>query len=147
MYYNVSKLGPLTASLRGECGVAPASPTRVNLEFKDVTLTLGGLQLAKKVRWFVWLCVGRGRRECGAAPASPTRPECYACPHPRPHTDHCMHAHHPFPTPNLSTPTLSHTQEWEAGKMRGHWAATYWDDDFRVFNTNKGSLFVMAKAE
>jgi hypothetical protein len=36
-------------------------------------------------------------------------------------------------------------QVWEPGQMRGHWAATYWDADFRAFTTNKGSLFVMAR--
>ncbi len=68
---------------QGECFVSPAQPTRVNLEFKDVSLKLGGWQVARK--------------------------------------------------------------EWAPGAMRGHWAATYWDDDFRVFTTNKGSLFVMAR--
>lgn len=36
-------------------------------------------------------------------------------------------------------------QEWLPGQMRGHWAASYWDDDFRVFFTNKGSLFVLRR--
>lgn len=82
-YYNISRLGLLSATLRGECTISPNQPNRVSLEFKDVALKLGQLQLAKKV--------------------------------------------------------------WEPGQMRGHWSATYWDDSLRVFNTNKGSLFVMAK--
>jgi hypothetical protein len=42
-------------------------------------------------------------------------------------------------------PSNAPPQTWEPGQMRGHWAATYWDDDFRVFTTNKGSLFIMTK--
>ena len=42
-------------------------------------------------------------------------------------------------------PPTRRSQEWAPGAMRGHWQATFWDDDFRVFTTNKGSLFVMAR--
>lgn len=80
VYYNVSRLGPLEARLRGAC---VASGARVNLEFRDVALKVFGVQLAKK--------------------------------------------------------------EWAPGAMRGHWAAKYWDEDFRAFTTNKGSLFVMER--
>ncbi|KAI8469579.1 MAG: hypothetical protein J3K34DRAFT_423260 [Monoraphidium minutum] len=82
-YYNISRLGLVTAALKGVCGVSASNPTRVDLEFKEVALKVGPFQLAKKT--------------------------------------------------------------WEPGQMRGHWAATYWDADLRVFTTNKGSLFIMRR--
>lgn len=36
-------------------------------------------------------------------------------------------------------------KEFEANAMVGTWRMVYQDDDLRIFYTNKGSLFVMAR--
>ena len=48
MYYNLSRLGLVSAKLRGELQVT--RPDRIDLEFKDIALSVGPLQLLKKVR-------------------------------------------------------------------------------------------------
>jgi hypothetical protein len=47
VYYNISRLGLVSAKLRGEFQVT--RPDRIDLEFKDVALSVGPLQLLKKV--------------------------------------------------------------------------------------------------
>jgi hypothetical protein len=36
-------------------------------------------------------------------------------------------------------------QDFSPGAMRGYWKLSYADDEFRVFYTNKGNLFVLRK--
>jgi len=81
MYYNLSRLGLVSAKLRGEFQVS--RPDRIDLEFKDIALSVGPLQLLKK--------------------------------------------------------------DFPPGGMRGYWKLSYADDEFRVFYTNKGNLFVLRR--
>lgn len=136
VYYNSSELGLVSAKLRGEFGVNESDPTRIDLEFKDLALSIGPFQVLKKVRQYAhghMCCVVTilAMRRCIRPPGSKQAQRTNSC-----RANCCL----PLLCPYCP-------QDFAPGAMRGYWKLRYMDEGFRAFDTNQGNLFVLVKEQ
>jgi hypothetical protein len=145
-YANVARLGPLTACLRGRLAPGDSRDT-LQLEFTDLSLRLGPLQVVEKVRYLSPSSLSLSLSLClSLSSLSVHKPK-----HAQTHTQ----TRHPPGKPpcnlkvgmHFCTCRVTFQQVFNPGQMRGFWRMTYVDEGFRVFYTNKGSLFVLRRLQ